>query len=105
MGWFNRLPQRNGWMSSASVRSSPKKKILHPNKGHVERLHETSLCSNFQRNGDRAKYNLGIRGRLGSEVAGQGQAAVSVDGRKSRVNVPLVAFAAGHSKVPAVLFF
>ena len=24
-----------------------KKKILHPNKGHVERLRETSLCANF----------------------------------------------------------
>ncbi len=23
------------------------RKILHPNKGHVERLRETSLCANF----------------------------------------------------------
>ena len=62
--------------------SVPKKKILHPNKGHVERLRETSLCSNFQRDVHGAKYNLGIRGRFGSEVARQGQAAVSVDDRK-----------------------
>jgi hypothetical protein len=78
-------PTEASYQGTSSLVPPPKKKILHPNNGHVERLRETSLCSNFQRNGDRAKYNLGIRGRLGREVAGQGEAAISVDDRKSRV--------------------
>src|SRR6266436_4250210 len=38
-----------------------------------------------ERDGHGAEYDFGIRGRPGSEVAGQGQAAVSVDDRKIRV--------------------
>jgi CarD family transcriptional regulator len=50
----------------------------HRFKENSERMRTGSLLDG-ERDGHRAKYDVGIRGRPGSEVAGQGEAAVSID--------------------------